>query len=154
MLVVLGPLHAGSHGPAGQHLPNGLGLHYPAAVSAPGQTRGVGICQLGLAQVPACPGVFLLPPHVPGARRWVAQLCKEARSKMGTVSQRKPVCLLSYASRGPPSTRWSLVWWCVALLRKPCWSPALLHLQPPPRPYSWRFQFCISAAQGELSQRE
>lgn len=156
VLLVLGPLHAGSHGPADQHLPNAWVLHCPATVSAPGQAHRVGTCQLEPAQVwvPACPGVFLLPPDVLGARRWVAQLCREGRSKMGAVSQRKPVCLSSHASPGPPSAPWSLVWWCVALLRKPCQSPARLHLRPPPRPYSWRFQFCISAAQGELSQRE
>lgn len=118
VLLVLGPLHAGSHGPADQHLPSAWVLHCPATVSAPGQAHRVGTCQLEPAQVwvPACPGVFLLPPDVLGARRWVAQLCREGRSKMGAVSQRKPVCLSSHASPGPPSAPWSLVWWCVALL--------------------------------------
>lgn len=48
---MLGPLRVGSHGPADQHLPNELELHCPAAVSAPGQGRGMGTCQLELAQV-------------------------------------------------------------------------------------------------------
>lgn len=88
---MLGPLRAGSRGPADQHLSSGLGWHCPSAVSIPGQAGGVGTCQLEPAQVrvPACPGVFLLPPDVPAARSWVAQLCREGRNKMGAVSQRK-----------------------------------------------------------------
>lgn len=162
MLLVLGPLHAGSHGPADQPLPSGLGLHCPAAVSAPGRGEWH-IVEWGHASwsLPRCgylhvQGYFCSQPDVLAAKRWVTQLSKKGRSKMSTVSQRKSLSASHLTLPPiPPITPWSLVWWCVAFCSESCAAPQpLVHLQPPPRPYSWRFHFCISAAQGELRQRE
>lgn len=140
LLLLLGPLHAGSRGPADQHLPRAWGLCCPAAAPAPGQAHRAGTCQLEPAQVwvPACPGVFLLPPHGAGHKeRRVARLCRERGQK-----QDGNLCL-ALISRFPwsPSTLWSLVWWCVALLRKPCWVPS--PAAPPAAPRAIQLQVSV-----------
>lgn len=119
----------------------------PGAASAPRGLLESGTCKAEPAQVlaPTRPGVFLLPPDVLGARRRVAQLCREGRSRVGAT--RDPCPPLS--PRCPGTSRRPLVTGMVgyvALPRNPCWPQP--SRAPRPRPPSWRFQFCISAAQG------